>query len=147
MPPICPEPVPDFHPDLRPCPAGPGGSISVVGGEDIVMTNSCPSKTDAEEFVRFLLSDEAQKDMAEVGQMPVLSGLGSQLTDIKPYYGVFAKQLRDGSPAAAAPAVPEDRGDPEHRGAEGVHGRHQRAGRPRQRRPADRRPPAGLLIR
>jgi multiple sugar transport system substrate-binding protein len=98
---------PDFELRTAPVPAGPGGSISVVGGEDVVMTNSCPSKSQAEEFIRFLLGDEAQKDMAETGQMPVLSGLGSQLTDIKPYYGVFAKQLETARPRLPHPEYPK----------------------------------------
>ncbi|NYD40075.1 extracellular solute-binding protein [Nocardioides panaciterrulae] len=98
---------PDFQVQTAMMPAGPGGSISVVGGEDVVMTNSCPSKGDAEQFIRFLLSDEAQKDMAEVGQMPVLSTLGSQLTDIKPYYGIFAKQLETARPRLPHPEYPK----------------------------------------
>src|SRR6476659_8663755 len=71
------------------------------------MTNSCPSKGDAEQFIRFLLSDEAQKDMAEVGPMTVLSTLGSQLTDIKPYYGIFAKQLQTARPRLPHPEYPK----------------------------------------
>ncbi len=98
---------PDFDLKAAPMPAGDGGSISVVGGEDVVMTNTCPSKSDAADFIRFLLSEEAQKDMAEVGQMPVLSGLGSELTDIKPYYGVFAKQLETARPRPPHPEYPK----------------------------------------
>jgi multiple sugar transport system substrate-binding protein len=98
---------PDFQLRTAPVPAGPGGSISVVGGEDVVMTDSCPSKDEAEQFVRFLLGDEAQTDMAETGQMPVLSGLGSQLTDIKPYYGVFAEQLKTARPRLPHPEYPK----------------------------------------
>ena len=37
-------------------PAGPGGSVSVVGGEDIVMTKSSKNKTAAAEFMRFMLA-------------------------------------------------------------------------------------------
>ena len=36
-------------------PAGPGGSVSVVGGEDIVMTKSSKNKAAAAEFTRFML--------------------------------------------------------------------------------------------
>ena len=46
--------------DARPgslVPAGPGGSISVVGGEDIVMTKASKNKTAAEEFMRYMLGD------------------------------------------------------------------------------------------
>jgi multiple sugar transport system substrate-binding protein len=44
---------PDFTPIYAPIPAGKGGSISVVGGEDIVVTSSSANKESAYEFVRF----------------------------------------------------------------------------------------------
>src|SRR4029078_7337893 len=56
-----------------PVPAGAGGSISVVGGEDIVMTKSSKNKTAAAEFMRFMLHSFAQTQMARAGQMPVLT--------------------------------------------------------------------------
>lgn len=105
--PIFEDQNPDFDVQAAPVPAGDGGSVSVVGGEDVVMTSSCPSKDDAEDFIRFMLSDEAQKDMAETGQMPVLSGMGSELTDIKPYYGTFAKQLETAKPRPPHPEYPK----------------------------------------
>lgn len=84
-------------------PAGPGGSVSVVGGEDIVMTKSCPDKEAGGEFIRYLLSDEAQLEMAKVGQMPVLADLGARLTSIKPYYGIFVEQLKTARPRPPVP--------------------------------------------
>jgi multiple sugar transport system substrate-binding protein len=56
--------------------------------------------------MRFLLSEEAQLAMAEVGQMPVLSSLGEQLTEIQDYYGVFVEQLATARPRTPTPAWP-----------------------------------------
>ncbi|MBC7250668.1 MAG: extracellular solute-binding protein, partial [Anaerolineae bacterium] len=56
-------------------PAGDGGSISVVGGEDIVLLQQSQHKEAALEFIRFTLSPEYQLKMAETGQLMVLSEL------------------------------------------------------------------------
>ncbi len=105
--PIFEDQNPGFTLKTAPMPAGDGGSISVVGGEDIVMTESCPSKDESMEFIRYLLSPEAQKAMAETGQMPVLESLGSELTDIKPYYADFADQLETARPRLPHPEYPK----------------------------------------
>src|SRR6185312_8858991 len=42
---------PKFQPTYSPMPAGPGGSISVVGGEDIVMTTASKNPDAAEQFI------------------------------------------------------------------------------------------------
>ncbi len=94
---------PDFTVSASPVPAGPGGSISVVGGEDIVMTQSSTNKEAAMEFMRYLLSEDAQLAMAEVGQMPVLSNLGPQLSSINAYYAQFVDQLQTAKPRPPTP--------------------------------------------
>ena len=104
--PIFADQFPDFELQTALVPAGPGGSISVVGGESIVMTEGSENKAAAAEFMRFLLSEEAQLAMAEVGQMPVLSSLGEQLTEIQDYYGVFVEQLATARPRTPTPAWP-----------------------------------------
>ena len=50
--------------------AGEAGSISVLGGEDIAMFDT-PNKEGAWEFMKFMVSDFAQEEMAKVGQIPV----------------------------------------------------------------------------
>ncbi|PKQ19082.1 MAG: maltose-binding protein [Actinobacteria bacterium HGW-Actinobacteria-8] len=95
---------PDFTVSASQVPAGPGGSVSVVGGEDIVMTKSSSNKDAAMEFMRYLLSEESQLAMAEVGQMPVLSDLGPQLTSINAYYAQFVEQLQTAKPRPPTPA-------------------------------------------
>jgi multiple sugar transport system substrate-binding protein len=98
---------PDFELQTALVPAGDGGSISVVGGESVVLTESSDDKEAALAFMRYLLSEEAQLAMAEVGQMPVLSGLGDQLTDIQPYYATFVEQLQTARPRTPTPAWPQ----------------------------------------
>lgn len=98
---------PDFELKDAPVFAGDGGSISVVGGEDIVLTSSSENKAAAAEFLRFLLSEEAQLEMAKVGQMPVLADLRDGLTEINPYYATFVDQLADARPRPATPAWPQ----------------------------------------
>ena len=104
--PIFADQFPDFELQTALVPEGPGGSISVVGGESIVLTEASENKAAAAEFMRFLLSEEAQLAMAEVGQMPVLSSLGEELTEIQDYYGVFVEQLATARPRTPTPAWP-----------------------------------------
>jgi multiple sugar transport system substrate-binding protein len=98
---------PDFELHDAPVFAGAGGSISVVGGEDVVLTSSSQNKAAAAEFLRYLLSEEAQLAMAKVGVMPVLSGLGSDLTGINPNFATFVEQLANARPRPATPAWPK----------------------------------------
>ncbi len=98
---------PDFELQTALMPEGPGGSVSVVGGEDIVLTQSCEQPEAAMDVIRFMLSDFAQTEMARVGQMPVLSDLGDQLTDIQPYYAIFAEQLQTARPRTPHPQYPK----------------------------------------
>lgn len=98
---------PDFELNAAPVPAGEGGSVSVVGGEDIVLTQSSDNKAAAAEFLRYLISEEAQLAMAEVGQMPVLADLGEGLVDINGYYAQFAEQLTNAKPRPVTPAWPK----------------------------------------
>jgi multiple sugar transport system substrate-binding protein len=77
-------------------PAGPGGGISVVGGEDIVMFQQSQHKEEAADFIRFILSEESQLALAEVGQMPVLSALlDTDYMKNHAYYGIFLEQLKN----------------------------------------------------
>ena len=76
-------------------PAGVGGPVSVVGGEDIVMFQQSQHKEEAAEFIRFILSEESQLALAEVGQMPVLSALlETEYMKNHPFYGIFLEQLK-----------------------------------------------------
>jgi multiple sugar transport system substrate-binding protein len=80
--------------DFSLMPAGPGGSISVTGGEDIVMFQQSQHKQEAANFIRFLLSEESQLTMLTTGQIPVLNSLLTNETiTSSPYLPVFMEQL------------------------------------------------------
>ncbi len=56
-----------------PLPKGSAGSVSVLGGEDFMMfkTSDDAHKEASWKFIKFMVSKEAQVEMAKVGQMPV----------------------------------------------------------------------------
>lgn len=97
--PIAASQYPDFTIETALMPAGEAGSISVVGGENIVVFNNSladQARADAAlEFLRFTQSDEYQLKMSETGQLTVLPALLE--TDYyanHPYYGIFLEQLK-----------------------------------------------------
>lgn len=106
MPPIFAAQFPDLKTELAPIPAGPGGSASVVGGENIVVFKETKNKDAALAFVRFVLSEEAQVAMGKTGQMPVLSSLSGN-ADLPAYFAVFAKQLETAKARTPSPAWPK----------------------------------------
>lgn len=95
---------PTFELQAAPFPAGAAGSISVVGGEDVVITTASENKALAAEFVRYLLSPEAQTMMAETGQISVLKSLSGKIAEIEPYYELFMTQLQTARPRPPTPA-------------------------------------------
>lgn len=105
--PIFANQFPDFEISTGQVPAGAGGSISVVGGEDIVLTQQSENKPAAMEFMRYLLDPEIQLEFAKVGQMPVLESLNDDLTEINDYYAPFVEQLATARPRPATPAWAE----------------------------------------
>ncbi|MCZ7547219.1 MAG: extracellular solute-binding protein [Anaerolineae bacterium] len=92
--PIAEAQYPDFEIQTTLMPAGEGGSISVVGGENIVMFSTTPYPEEAMEFLRFTQSDEYQLKMSETGQLTVLPRLlETEYYQTHPYYGIFLQQL------------------------------------------------------
>ena len=94
-----------FQPVYSPMPAGSGGSISVVGGEDIVMTTASKHQAAAEAFIAFTQSATYQLSMAKTGQMSVVSSLDAQEASASPALAPFIKQLQT---AKSRPAVPDE---------------------------------------
>ena len=88
-------------------PAGPGGSVSVVGGEDINLMHTSKNKAAAEQFIRFMVSPWAQNQMARAGQMPVNKSLTAKLVKIHPYYAIYLKQIRTARPRTPSPKWPQ----------------------------------------
>ncbi len=86
---------PDFEIGAALMPAGEGGHISVVGGENIVISATSAHPEEAMEFLRFTQSDEYQLAMSQVGQLTVLSRLLEDEYFVNhPYYGIFLEQLQ-----------------------------------------------------
>jgi multiple sugar transport system substrate-binding protein len=89
-------------------PAGPGGPVSVVGGEDIVMFKQSQHKQEAAEFIRFLLSEESQVALSKVGQMPVLKSLMDPASPIDhELYDIFLKQAQTAKARTPSPHFTE----------------------------------------
>lgn len=108
FPPLFKTQFPDKEYGFALMPAGKGGSISVVGGEDIVMFQQSKNKDAAAEFIRFMLSPETQLTMAEVGQMPVLKELlETDYMKKHPFYGIFLEQLKTAKARTPHPAWPK----------------------------------------
>ncbi len=84
---------PDFTPIYAPIPAGDGGSVSVVGGEDIVLTATSEHQEEALDFIRFTQSEEFQLALVPTGQLTVVQELGDEQVALVPYYEVFTEQL------------------------------------------------------
>ncbi len=96
---------PDKQYGMALLPAGDGGSISVVGGEDIVMFQQSKNKEAATEFMKYMLSEDVQLKMAEQGQVPVLkSAIDSDYIKNHPFYGIFLEQLKTAKARTPNPA-------------------------------------------
>ena len=84
---------PDFEVNFAPIPTGPDGTTSsVVGGEDVVIFDGSESADAAMAWTAYLMSEESQKMMAEVGVIPTLSGLIGD-PSLPEYFDVFLQQL------------------------------------------------------
>jgi len=85
---------PDFEVNFSLIPTGADGSTSsVVGGEDVVIFAGSENSEAAMKWTAFLLSEESQRMMAEVGVMPTLSSLTGDAT-LPSYFGIFMEQLQ-----------------------------------------------------
>jgi multiple sugar transport system substrate-binding protein len=106
FPPAFEKQFPNKQYGLAPMPAGKGGSVSVVGGEDIVMFQQSQHKEAAAEFIRFMLSMDTQLKMGSIGQMPVLkaSTEGDNLKQLPAYFSAFLDQLKTAKARSPHPA-------------------------------------------
>ncbi|WP_341954098.1 extracellular solute-binding protein [Salinibacterium sp. TMP30] len=98
------EQFPDFTPIYAPMPAGDGGSVSVVGGEDIVLTSTSEHKKAAMKFIEFTQSEEFQMALVPTGQLTVIKALGDKQVELLPYLALFTDQL---ATARARVAIPQ----------------------------------------
>ena len=96
---------PDFKVNAALMPAGDGGSISVVGGENIVMFNTTANQDAALKFLRFTQSQDYQLQMSTIGQLTVQPALvATDYFKNHPYYPLFLEQLKT---ARARTPVPQ----------------------------------------
>lgn len=94
---------PDFEVNFAPIPAGPDGTTSsVVGGENVVLFADAAEKDAALAWIDFLLSEEYQLGMAEVGVIPTLSSLAGNEA-LPEYFGVFMEQLETAQARTPSP--------------------------------------------
>jgi len=77
----------------EPIPAGPGGSISVVGGEDLVIAKGGKNEADTIKFVNYLQSPFAQLAMAGAGDMTAYKTDSANEAIENPALKVFATAL------------------------------------------------------
>lgn len=93
MPGIWADQFPDFEPIYSPVPAGPGGSISVVGGENIVVTTGSENQEAALDFIRFTQTPEFQLALVPTGQLTIIEALGDEQVALEPGLALFTEQL------------------------------------------------------
>ncbi len=74
-------------------PAGPGGTVSVVGGEDLVIAKGAKNLADTIKFVQFLQSPFAQLAMAGAGDMAAYKTDSAAEAIENPALKIFAEQL------------------------------------------------------
>jgi ABC-type glycerol-3-phosphate transport system substrate-binding protein len=86
-------------------PAGPAGSASTVGGNNMVMLPTCVDREAAGAFLEFVMSDEYQLRFArELGQVPVTrSALSARRTEADALETAFLDQMPT---ARARPPIP-----------------------------------------
>ncbi|OXS62712.1 ABC transporter substrate-binding protein [Cohnella sp. CIP 111063] len=85
-------------------PAGPGGSISVVGGENLVSFANSKHPEEAWTFMKWMLGKEPQQIMVEAGMVPT-NREAAQAIDPgqNPYIGTFIEQLNTALPRTPIP--------------------------------------------
>lgn len=100
------------YPDLQygavQMPAGPAGSIGVLGGEDFMIfkTSDAAHQDAAWKFIKFMIGKDAQIEMAKVGQMPVNKEAlaDKEVLEVMPLLPIFTDALQT---AKARPVTPK----------------------------------------
>ena len=83
---------PDFEVNFALVPAGADGTSSVVGGEDVVLFANSPERDAAITWINYMLSEDYQLGMAQVGVIPTLNSLTGN-EGLPEYFGIFMEQL------------------------------------------------------
>jgi len=94
---------PDFEVNFAIMPKQNGYTSSVVGGEDVVVFYNTDAKDASLKWVEFLMSEQAQVTMSQVGVVPTLKSLvGSD--EVPEYFNIFMKQLETAQARVPHPA-------------------------------------------
>jgi len=90
-------------------PAGPAGTHTNVGGNDLVVFRSTKTPKLASEFLTFVASEEMQRTWAtKLGQIPVNVKAADAITaEEHPYLAVFVEQMKSAIPRPQTPYYPE----------------------------------------
>ncbi len=85
-------------------PSGDGGSRSVIGGEDLVIFQNSKHPDEAWTFARWMLSEEPQKMMAELGLIPTNKAAAEAMKTMDiPFIGEYVEQLETALPRTPIP--------------------------------------------
>jgi len=86
-------------------PAGKGGSISVVGGEDLVMFSTSKHQEEAWTFMQFLMTEEPQILMSQTGLIPTnAKAANSEKVLSVPFIGPYIEQIKTAKPRTPHPS-------------------------------------------
>ena len=86
-------------------PEGPAGTATAIGGTNMVIPKAAKHKSEAVEFLKFLLSKEIQAMWAnELGQIPVNTEAFDAIDTVRhPYLPVFIEQIKHAHPRPPVP--------------------------------------------
>lgn len=85
-------------------PAGSGGSISVIGGENLVIFAGSKHQEAAWTFAKWMMTEEPQLMMAEVGMIPTNKQAADQMKNLDiPYIDTYVQQLETALPRTPIP--------------------------------------------
>lgn len=85
-------------------PSVDGRSISIVGGENVVMSQNSQNKEAAWALIQYMTGDEAQLAMAEGGMIPTTTTALDKLdTSQNSYLATFVEQLKTANPRTPSP--------------------------------------------
>lgn len=80
-------------------PEGPGGSRSVIGGEDLVIFANSKHPEEAWTFAKWMLTEEPQLMMAELGLIPTNTEAANKMTEMDiPFIAEYVQQLETALP-------------------------------------------------
>ena len=88
-------------------PAGPGGSVSTVGGEDLVIARDVKNLPDSIKLAQFLAGPYAQLQMANQGDLAGYATDSAAEIKAQPFLSIFVQQLATAKARPVAPGYSE----------------------------------------